>query len=109
MRFTNMLAAAAAAQVAVASPIEKRQMALSANDIFVVQLAHFLENLEFNLYTGGFKAFSEEQFQAAGFPRNFSRSVQLISSVCRSSSSTIDETNMLRSTRRRTEISSHLS
>ena len=105
MRFTNMLAAAAAAQVAVASPIEKRQQALSANDIFVVQLAHFLENLEFNLYTGGFKAFSEEQYQAAGFPRNFSRSVQLISSVRRMALSATDETDVPQSTKQSTETS----
>lgn len=87
MRVNSMLAAAAAAQIAVASPIEKRQMALSANDIAVVQLAHFLENLEYNLYTGGFEKFSEAQYEAAGFPQNFSRSVQLISSVSSPTSS----------------------
>lgn len=80
MRFSSFIAAAAAAQGAFATPIEKRQMALSANDIAVVQLAHFLENLEYSLYTGGFNNFTEAEFVAAGFPVHFSRSVQLISS-----------------------------
>lgn len=56
-------------------------MPLSANDIAVLQLAHFLENLEFNLYTGGFNNFTDAEYNAAGFPANFRRSVQLIASV----------------------------
>lgn len=79
MRVATLVAAAAA--VVNATPIEKRQMTLSANDIAVVQLAHFLENLEYSLYTGGYNNFTSAQYDAAGFPTNFRRSVQLISSV----------------------------
>lgn len=50
MLFSGLTVAAALAPLAIASPIEKRQTALSADDIAVLQLAHYLENLEFNLY-----------------------------------------------------------
>lgn len=68
--------------LAAAAPLEKRQMALSEDDINVLQLAHYLENLEYNLYSGGFNNFTEEQYQAAGFPAGFRDNVGVTADVC---------------------------
>ena len=67
--------------LAAAVPLEKRQTALSEDDINVLQLAHYLENLEYNLYSGGFNKFTEEQYQAAGFPAGFRDNVGVIADV----------------------------
>ena len=67
--------------------IEKR--ALSDNDTSVLQLALFLEHLEFALYTGGFEAFTDGEYTAAGFPAGFRDNVGLIAQVSMPSSSII--------------------
>ena len=79
MRFSQVIAASLPLLVS-ASPLVKR--ALSANDIAVLQLAHFLENLEYNLYSGGYEKFSAAEYTAAGFPEGFRNSVGLIAGVC---------------------------
>ncbi|KAL9114717.1 MAG: hypothetical protein Q9227_001395 [Pyrenula ochraceoflavens] len=43
-------------------------------------LALYLEHLEFALYSGGYAAFSEEQYQADGFPPGFRDNVAVIAS-----------------------------
>jgi len=74
MRYSSLIAAGAA--LVSAAPLEKR--ALSANDTAVVQLAHYLENLEFSLYSGGFSNFTDAQYTAAGFPTGFRENVGVI-------------------------------
>lgn len=54
---------------------------LSENDASVLQLALFLENLEYTLYTGGYEAFSDAQYTAAGFPPGFRANVGVIAQV----------------------------
>lgn len=54
---------------------------LSTNDKSVLQLALFLEKLEYNLYTGGYEAFSDAQYTAAGFPPGFRENVAVIAQV----------------------------
>lgn len=44
---------------------------MSTNDITVLQLAHYLENLEYNLYSGGFTNYTDAQYMAAGFPAGY--------------------------------------
>ena len=48
----NLATLAAIAPLALAAPT-KRQTTLSDNDVAVLQLAHYLENLEHTLYSGG--------------------------------------------------------
>lgn len=74
-----MLGAIAAPLVAAAPVIEKR--ALSANDTNTLQLALYLEHLEYALYSGGYAAFSEAQYEADGFPSGFRDNVGVIASV----------------------------
>lgn len=68
------------------SPIVKR--ALSQDDVSVLQLAHYLELLEYSLYSGGCNNFTDAQFTAAGFPTGFRENVCVIASVRRSSEPT---------------------
>lgn len=76
MRFSQLAPAAVALTSLVhASPIQKR--ALSANDETVLQLALYLEHLEFNLYTGGFNNYSAAQYEAQGFKPTFRDGVGL--------------------------------
>ena len=60
-------------------PLKKR--ALSANDTSVLQLALYLEHLEFNLYSGAYNSFSDSQFQASGFPAGFRENIEVIAQV----------------------------
>jgi len=71
---------AALLPVVAALPLEGRQAALSQNDVAVLQLAHYLENLEFNLYTGGYNNFTDAQYLAAGFPEGFRDNIGLTAS-----------------------------
>ena len=70
----------------VAAPVEKRANVLpqvkSATDESVLQLALYLEHIEFALYTGGYDNFTDAQYSAAGFPAGFRENVGLIASVC---------------------------
>ncbi|KAG8533965.1 uncharacterized protein KY384_001708 [Bacidia gigantensis] len=82
MHFAQALIAAFAG-LAIAHPtgLEKRQSlppVLSANDETVLQLALYLEHLEFNLYSGGINNFNEQQYEAEGFPPGFRDNVALI-------------------------------
>ena len=61
------------------SAVEKR--ALSDSDTSVLQLALYLEHLEFALYTGGHDNFTDAQYTAAGFPAGFRDNVGLIAEV----------------------------
>lgn len=72
MRFAILLAATCAA----AAPLQKR--ALSADDQSVLQLAEYLEHLEFALYTGGCDNFTDAQYTAEGFPSGFRENVCVI-------------------------------
>ena len=67
--------------LAATAPLQKRQAALSSMDIDVLQLAHYLENLEYSLYTGGFSNFTEAQYEAAGFPPGFRDNVGVTAQV----------------------------
>ncbi|GAB7357248.1 hypothetical protein MBLNU459_g8227t1 [Dothideomycetes sp. NU459] len=60
------------------SPISKR--ALSQDDVSVLQLAHYLELLEYALYSGGCNDFTDAQYSAAGFPTGFRENVCVIAS-----------------------------
>jgi len=72
MLFQLLTLAAAVA----AAPLQKR--ALSADDIAVLSLANYLENLERALYTGGFNNFTDAQYTAEGFPAGFRANVGVI-------------------------------
>lgn len=69
---------------AVALPLEKRANTLppvnSATDESVLNLALYLEHLEFALYTGGYENFTDAQYTAAGFPPGFRENVGVIAS-----------------------------
>ncbi|KAF2091305.1 hypothetical protein K490DRAFT_183, partial [Saccharata proteae CBS 121410] len=71
----SFVAATALLSLAAAAPLEKR--ALSDNDVAVLQLAHYLENLEYTLYSGGYDNFTDAQYTAAGFPAGFRDGVGL--------------------------------
>ncbi|KAI4271016.1 MAG: hypothetical protein LQ337_006312 [Flavoplaca oasis] len=82
MLFSNAALAFGLVSLAFAHPLEKRQNALppvnSATDVSVLQLALYLENLELNLYTGGFVNFTDAEYTAAGFPPGFRDNVGVI-------------------------------
>ena len=85
MRFTVACLASLAA-FAAAVPVEKRANTLppvdSAADESVLQLALYLEHLEFVLYTGGYENFTDAEYTAAGFPAGFRENVGVIAQVC---------------------------
>jgi len=62
-----------------ASPVIKR--ALSQNDIDTLQLAHYLELLELNLYSAGCSNFTDSQYTSAGFPVGFRDNICIIAGV----------------------------
>lgn len=76
-KIAALLPLAAAMPMNMDHDMEKRQMALSANDIAVLQLAHYLENLEFSLYSGGYSNYTDAQYTAAGFPSGFRDNIGL--------------------------------
>ncbi|KAI9843492.1 MAG: hypothetical protein M1838_002610 [Thelocarpon superellum] len=51
---------------------------MSANDTATLQLALYLEHLEYALYSQGYSNYSEAAFEAAGFPSGFRDSVNVI-------------------------------
>ncbi|KAL9094190.1 MAG: hypothetical protein Q9165_003605 [Trypethelium subeluteriae] len=62
-----------------AHPLEKKAVpTLSQNDTNTLQLAHYLELLELNLYTGGCNNFTDAQYTSAGFPTGFRENVCVI-------------------------------
>lgn len=79
MRFGILSLAAGLLSLAFAVPLEKR--ALSTNDVNTLQLALYLEHLEFVLYSSGFDNFTEAQYEAAGFPPGFRDNVGVIAQV----------------------------
>ena len=87
MRFTTAFMAAGLLGSTFAHPLEKRANTLppvdSATDMSVVQLALYLEHLEFSLYTGGYENFTDAQYTAAGFPPGFRENVAVIAQVLR--------------------------
>ncbi|MCJ1367455.1 hypothetical protein MMC16_006588 [Acarospora aff. strigata] len=77
MRFARLsVAVIGLLPLAWTAPLEKR--ALTQTEEFVLQLALFLERLEFNLYSGGFNNFTDEQYIAQGFPPGFRENVGVI-------------------------------
>ena len=84
MRFTFACIAGLVAS-GLAVPVEKRANTLppvdTATDESVLQLALYLEHLEFALYTGGFDNFTDAEYTAAGFPAGFRENVGVIASV----------------------------
>ncbi|KAI9705118.1 MAG: hypothetical protein M1836_006901 [Candelina mexicana] len=76
MRFSILPLAIGLLPFASAVPLEKR--ALSQSDIDTLQLALYLENLEFSLYTGGFNNFDDAAYRAQGFPPGFRDNVGVI-------------------------------
>ncbi|KAM0806443.1 ferritin-like domain-containing protein, partial [Usnea florida] len=52
----------------------------SATDESVLNLALYLEHLEFALYSGGYENFTDAQYTAAGFPPGFRENVGVIAS-----------------------------
>lgn len=85
MRFTSACMAAGLLALAVAHPVEKRADTLppvdSAMDESVVQLALYLEHLEFVLYSSGYDNFTDAEYTAAGFPVGFRENVGVIAQV----------------------------
>lgn len=70
------LAALAVLPFSLAAPtknnILRRQSGfLSQSDMNVVELALFLEHLEYNLYTGGYENFTDAEYSQYGFPAGF--------------------------------------
>ncbi len=79
MRFSILPLAIGLLPFTIAAPLEKR--ALSQSEIDTLQLALYLENLEFSLYTGGFNNFDDAAYTAAGFPAGFRENVGVIAQV----------------------------
>ncbi|KAI9826421.1 MAG: hypothetical protein M1819_007384 [Sarea resinae] len=71
-----LLPAAVTAHPVVESSIVKR--ALSTSDTTILQLALYLEHLEFSLYSGGCDNFNDAQYTAQGFPAGFRENVCVI-------------------------------
>ena len=82
MHYSTAVTALGLVTAAVAAPaMEKRQTlptVMSANDESVLQLALYLEHLEFSLYTGGYENFTDAQYTAEGFPSGFRDNVGVI-------------------------------
>ena len=85
MRFSTTYVTAGLLGLALAHPVEKRANSLppvdSNTDESVLQLALYLEHLEFSLYTGGFENFTDAEYTAAGFPAGFRENVGVIAQV----------------------------
>ncbi|KAK4544503.1 hypothetical protein LTR36_004075 [Oleoguttula mirabilis] len=64
------------ATAAFAAPFQKR--ALSSNDQSVLDLALYLEHLEFALYYGGCNNFTDSAYTTAGFPNGFRENICVI-------------------------------
>lgn len=78
MRFSQTaLLGLAVAPLALSAPVLQKR-ALSDNDTMVVKLALYLEHLEYSLYSGGYEAFTEAQYEADGFPAGFRDNVGVI-------------------------------
>jgi hypothetical protein len=77
MHFSRLFTLALTACSAVfASPLGKR--ALSSSDQSVLELALFLEHLEYAFYSGAYSKFTSQEFDAAGFLGGFHDNVGLI-------------------------------
>ena len=81
MRFSTSSLALALLPLISAAPMPLQKRALSASDTSVLQLALYLEHLEFNLYTGGYENFTDAGYVAAGFPSGFRDNVGVIAQV----------------------------
>jgi len=85
MRFFLGCTIAGLLSIAVARRPEKRANTLppvtSATDESVLQLALYLEHLEFALYSGGFDDFTDAQYTAEGFPAGVRENVGMIAQV----------------------------
>ncbi|MCJ1310171.1 hypothetical protein MMC25_003832 [Agyrium rufum] len=77
MLFSSSALALGLISLTSAAPFLQKR-ALSANDTNTLQLALFLEHLEFNLYSGGFNSFTDAQYTAEGFPAGFRENVGVI-------------------------------
>lgn len=69
--------------LASAAPaLEKRYAlnSLSPTDVTVLQLALYLEHLEFSLYSGGYANFTDAQYTAAGLPFPFRKNINVTAS-----------------------------
>ncbi len=106
MLFSTTAVALGLLPLAFSHPLEKRQNALptinSPTNEAALQLALFLENLELNLYTGGFLNFTDAEYVAAGFPPGFRENVGVIADVstCLSSPITVPDAYNYNSMRR---------
>ena len=81
MRFSTASMALGLVSLVSAAPTPLAKRAISTNDTNVLQLALFLEHLEFTLYTGGFENFDDDQYTAEGFPAGFRENVGVIAQV----------------------------
>lgn len=79
MQFSTALFAIGVLPFHSVAPVLKR--ALSVSDVAVLQLALFLERLEFGLFTGGYQNFTDAQYVADGFLSGFRDNIGLIASV----------------------------
>lgn len=77
----------AVSQVSFAAPTDSRVIrrqshgessGLSPSDVAVVELALFLEHLEYNLYTGGYENFADNQYTQYGFPKGLRDAIGII-------------------------------
>ncbi len=66
--------------LASAIPLEKRQ-SITSTDATVLQLALYLEHLEYAFYSGGCNSYTEAQFQASGFPAGFRKQICVTAQV----------------------------
>jgi hypothetical protein len=79
MRFSSILNLLPLLALTSSAPVQKR--ALSADDESVLQLALFLEHLEFTLYTEGYDNYTDAQYTAEGFPEGFRENILVIAEV----------------------------
>ena len=82
MYISCLVLSAVFVQLVSTRPLQKKQVTtLSQNDTDTLQLAHHLELLELNLYTGGCNNFTDAEYSAAGFPTGFRDNVCVIAGV----------------------------
>ena len=82
MKVISIMSAALAAGLSVSAAPTLQKRGLSTNDINTLQLALYLEHLEFALYSGGFNAFNESTYEANGFPTGYRDNIGVIAGVC---------------------------
>ena len=83
MRFSTSSLALSLLPLISTAPTLLQKRTISDSDTSVLQLALYLEHLEFHLYTGGYENFTDAEYVAAGFPSGYRDNVGVIAQARR--------------------------